>query len=123
MILALAQDAAEHGETYADLMTSRAHWLFELTLEALTSLVLFPLGVLYQRWHDKRHHGPHSNRVILAGPSKPKRRPFARTIDALGEIFDMIYAIVPYMLAAVLIVAATIGLTAGVLALSEALFS
>lgn len=44
-------------ESYSDLIGSRAHWLFELTLEALTSVVLFPLGVLYQRWHDKRHHG------------------------------------------------------------------
>jgi hypothetical protein len=56
MILALVQDAAEHGETYTDLLSSRAHWAFELTLEALTSLVLFPLGVLYQRWHDRKHH-------------------------------------------------------------------
>jgi hypothetical protein len=56
MLAALATEAAEHSEAYTDLLGSRAHWAFELTLEALTSVVLFPLGVLYQRWHDRRHH-------------------------------------------------------------------
>lgn len=83
------------SETYVDLMSSRAHWLFELTLEALTSIVLFPLGVLYQRWHDRRHHDAAAqlrNRVILAGNNHSAPR-YKGKIDTLGVLLWCVFII------------------------------
>lgn len=77
------------AETYMELLASPAHWLFELTKDA----ALFPLGVLYQRWHDKHHHDPAEqlrNRVVLAGNNRSEPR-YKGRIDPLGVVFWCVF--------------------------------
>ena len=46
-VLALASHM-QASESYADLLHSRAHWLFELTVELLTAPVAFAAGWLWR---------------------------------------------------------------------------
>ena len=46
--------AAVLAETYTGLMTDAPHLLFELTMEALTGLVAYPLGRLITRRVHRR---------------------------------------------------------------------
>lgn len=52
LVATLIHDAG--GESYNDLLRSGPHWLFELTLEALTAPVAFALGWLWRN-HILRH--------------------------------------------------------------------
>lgn len=49
------------AETYLHLLGDSSHWLFELSVEAVTGIVLYPIGRrLAARWvarHDKEAHG------------------------------------------------------------------
>ncbi len=46
----------EHEETYLDLMMSLPHWGFELTLELLTAVIVYPLiRIAHKRLTERLH--------------------------------------------------------------------
>lgn len=45
------------AETFLQLLTNWPHWAFELTVEAVSGLLLTPLWRTLLRRHDRRHHG------------------------------------------------------------------
>jgi hypothetical protein len=73
-------------ESYLDLMMSLPHWGFELTLEALTGLLVYPLirwG--HKRLNDRLHRELDAEHGVTHGtpaatPTGPLRRPATRSL-------------------------------------------
>jgi hypothetical protein len=51
------------SESYLDLLVSTPHWLFEITVEIATSLIVaYPVKIAFNRYvqrHDEKHHKGH----------------------------------------------------------------
>jgi hypothetical protein len=45
------------AETYWQLVRDPAHWVFELTVEAVTAVFAFIYGAFWVKRHDRKKHG------------------------------------------------------------------
>ena len=81
-VLALTSQM-QASESYTDLLQSRAHWLFELTIELLTAPVAFAAGWLWRNGvlrhlhrdlHSLQHARPRECVEQTGEPRLPRRR-------------------------------------------------
>lgn len=74
------------AESYSDLLRSAPHWGFELTLEALTGIVVYPfIRWAHQQWEARVHreidaehgveHHDHTDRCTTCGQEVSPRLP------------------------------------------------
>lgn len=85
MTVALAAVLAVHdlvpvSETYGELLRSRSHWLFELTLEMVTAPLALGLGWLWRNGllrhlHRDLYALEHGSSRPCVEPSEPRRAP------------------------------------------------